>query len=125
MSFGYGQQTLATASPVELVVALYDGATRFLREAIRAVEENDTRARRLSIKRVLDIVLHLQSRLRHEHGPEVASALDQFYVDIFRQTLEASAANSREGLERVIAHVEEVRGAWKVAARDPQVGALG
>jgi len=45
-------------------VALYDGILRFLYAAISAVERRDEAARRNAVKRALDIIIHLQARLR-------------------------------------------------------------
>lgn len=59
---GYHEHALEGASAVELVVALYDGIIRFLSVAVGAVERGDTEARRLAVKRALDIVIHLQAR---------------------------------------------------------------
>jgi flagellar secretion chaperone FliS len=120
MRFSYRQHALASSNPVELVVALYDGVIRFLSDAIVAVEANDVRRRRQSVKRALDIYLHLQSRLRHDVDDKVAATLSQFYTAMFRNTLDASAANSREGFEQVIGQVSQVKEAWRVAARDSE-----
>jgi flagellar protein FliS len=120
MKLSYQQHALASSNPIELVVALYDGVIRFLRDAIVAVEANDVCGRRQSVKRALDIYLHLQSRLRYDVDARVATTLSQFYTAMFRHTLEASSANSREGFEQVIAQVGQVREAWRIAARDPQ-----
>ena len=94
-------------------------ASSFVRDAMVAVEANDVRLRRRSVKRALDIYLHLQSRLPHDVDTKIASTLSDFYTAMFRCTLDASLANSREGFEQVIAQVTQVREAWKVAARDP------
>jgi flagellar protein FliS len=126
LSYGYQQHALASANPIELVVALYDGAIRFLRQAIAAIEVNDVRGRRKSVKCVLDILcvldifLHLQSRLRYDVDGRVAGIFTQFYIEMFRHTLLASSANSSEGFERIIERITQLRDAWKVAARDPE-----
>lgn len=120
MSFNYQQHALSSANPIELVVALYDGAIRFLRQAIEATEVNDVRARRKSVKCALDIFLHLQSRLRYDIDARVAGTFTQFYIEMFRHTLLASSANSREGFEKIIERITQLRDAWKVAARDPE-----
>ncbi|HWZ51320.1 MAG TPA: flagellar export chaperone FliS [Granulicella sp.] len=120
MNFSYQQQTLASANPIELVVALYDGAIRFLRQAIAAVEVNDVRGRRRSVKFALDIFLHLQSRLRYDVDARVAGNFSQFYIEMFRHTLLASSANSREGFETIIERVSQLRDAWKIAASNPE-----
>ena len=120
MSLNYRQHALASSNPIELVVALYDGVIRFLQQAAHAVEANDVPGRRRSVKRALDIYLHLESRLRYDVDREVAGDLSQFYAEMFRGTLNASSANSREEFQRLIAQVSQVRDAWRVAARDPQ-----
>jgi flagellar protein FliS len=60
----YQDQSLSGATGVELVVALYDGAIRFLYRAMQCVEEDDVRGRRIAVKKVLDILTYLQARLR-------------------------------------------------------------
>jgi flagellar protein FliS len=117
----YQQQSLSGKNPVELVVALYDGMMRFLRDAIAATERGDTGARRVAIKRVFDILIHLQSRLRTDVGGNSAKALSEFYAAIFALCLEGSRLQSTERFEEAIFHIGEVRSAWAVAARDPEV----
>jgi flagellar protein FliS len=120
VSLTYQQRALASANPIELVVALFDGVIRFLYQAIDAVEAKDVRARRRSVKNALDIFLHLQSRLRFDVDARVAGNFSQFYIEMFRHTLLASHADSREGFERIIERVSQIRDAWRVASRDPE-----
>jgi flagellar protein FliS len=117
----YQQQTLAAMNPVELVVALYDGMVRFLHRAIAAIEHHDPAERRVAIGRVLEILMHLQSRLRMDVGGSSAKALSEFYASIFALCLEGSRLDSADRLKEAIACVRDVREAWSVAARDPEV----
>ena len=121
MEVAYQQQALRSANGVELVVALYDGAIRFLYRAIQAVEERDKIDRRAAVKRALDVIMYLQARLRTDIGGSPAVALADFYSAMFTMTLEASHADSREGFEDVIACLRNVRDAWQIVARDPEV----
>ncbi len=118
----YREQSLAGATGVELVVALYDAAIRFLYRALQAVEDGDVRARRTAVKKVIDILMYLQSRLRPDVGGDPAAALSDFYAAMFTQTLEASHYASPERFQEVIACVRNVRDAWVIAARDPEAG---
>lgn len=123
MEYGsYREQALAGATGVELVVALYDGAIRFLYRAMQAVEEGDVRDRRIAVKKVVDILMYLQARLRPDVGGTPAVALSDFYEAMFTQTLEASHYESVEAFREVIACVVNVRDAWVVAAHDPEAG---
>jgi flagellar protein FliS len=118
----YQQQALVGATAVELVVALYDGAIRFLYRAAQCVEEGDTRGRRIAVKKVLDILMYLQARLRPDLGASVAASLADFYATMFTMTLEASHLESKEQFDEVISFVRNVREAWAVVARDPEAG---
>jgi flagellar protein FliS len=118
----YQEQSLAGATGMELVLALYNGLVRFLYQALACIEEGDVRGRRLSVKKALDIVMYLQARLRLDLGGETAASLNDFYAAIFTMTLEASHFNSHEKMEEVIQCVRSVREAWVIAARDPEAG---
>jgi flagellar protein FliS len=117
----YQEHALEGASAVDLVVALYDGIIRFLYSAIGAVERRDPEARRAAVKRALDIIIHLQARLRMDVGGRPAQALSEFYASIFAQILQASQSASRPKFEHAIACVRNVRDAWRQVARDPEV----
>ncbi|WP_263408663.1 flagellar export chaperone FliS [Terriglobus tenax] len=117
---GYEQQALAGSTGIELVVALYDGALRFLYRAAQCVDEHDIHGRRTAVKRVTDIFIYLQTTLRTDVCAKTTAALADFYAAMFQLTLEASHYESREQFEEVIACVKEVREAWVVAARDPE-----
>jgi len=110
------------ATGIELVVALYDAALRFLYRAMQCVEEQDVHGRRVAVKKVLDILMYLQARLRPDVGGSVVPALADFYVAMFTLTLEASHVESVEQFREVIICVRNVRDAWAVVARDPEAG---
>ena len=118
----YGQQSLVGATGVELVVALYDAAIRSLHRAIECVREDDTIGRRVAVKKVVDILMYLQARLRPDVGGSAATALSDFYAAMFTLTLESSHIASVEGFQEVIGCVRNVRDAWAVVARDPTAG---
>jgi flagellar secretion chaperone FliS len=105
----YQDQSLSGATGVELVVALYDGAIRFLYRAVQCVEEDDERGRRIAVKKVLDILTYLQARLRPDLGGTVVASLADFYATMFTMTLEASHLESKEQFEEVIGFVRNVR----------------
>jgi flagellar protein FliS len=117
----YQTHALDSASAVDLVVALYDGILRFLYAATAAVERGDAEARRAAVKRALDIIIHLQARLRMDVGGRPAQVLSEFYATIFAQILQASQSASRQKFDHAIACVKNVRDAWRQVARDPEV----
>jgi flagellar secretion chaperone FliS len=118
----YQEHALEGASAVDLVVALYDGIIRFLSVAAGAADRRDVTARRVAVKRALDIIIHLQARLRMDVGGRPAQALSEFYASLFAQILQASQSASRPKFEHAIACVRNVRDAWKQVARETEAG---
>ena len=116
----YQEHMLDGAEAVDLVVALYDGIIRFLYAAIAAVEHGEADARRAAVKHALDIVIHLQARLRMDVGGRPAQALSEFYAAIFAQILQASQSASTAKFQHAIDCVRNVRDAWREVARDPK-----
>jgi len=117
----YREHALDGASAVDLVVALYDGIIRFLYAAMDAVDRGDVDGRRGAVKRALDIIIHLQARLRMDVGGRPAQALSEFYASVFAQILQASQSASKQKFEHAIDYVRNVRDAWRQVARDPEV----
>lgn len=118
----YREHSLEGSSAVDLVVALYDGILRFLYAAIAAVERGDADARRAAVKRALDIIIHLQARLRMDVGGRPAESLSEFYAAIFAEILQASQSASKTKFEHAINCVRNVRGAWRGVAKGSSVG---
>jgi flagellar protein FliS len=115
----YREHALEGAAAVDLVVALYDGIIRFLYAAITAVECGDADARRAAVKRALDIIIHLQARLRMDIGGRPAQVLSEFYAAIFAEILQGSQSASKARFQHAIDCVRNVRDAWREVARDP------
>src|SRR5258708_26480155 len=76
----------------------------------------------VGVKKVIDILMYLQARLRPDVGGTVAASLGDFYSTMFTLTLEASHLESKEQFQDVISFVRNVREAWVVVARDPEAG---
>jgi len=117
----YQQQSVAGKNGVELIIALYDGMVRFLYRAVRAIETNDVAERRIAIKRTLDILMYLQSRLRMDIGGSSAKALAEFYAAVFALCIDGSRLASASRLKEAISCIRDVREAWQTVAHDPEV----
>jgi len=94
---------------------------RFLYAASAAVERGDEAARRNAVKRAMDIIIHLQARLRMDVGGRPAQVLSEFYASIFSEILQASQSASQQKFEHAIDCVKNVRDAWRQVAKDPEV----
>ena len=99
-------------SPLELVVMLYDGAIRFLGEALEAHERNDQRARATAVSKALAIVGELRSTLNVDEGLDMAIELDRLYDYMMGRLLEVSTKRDLSGLEEVQRLLITVREGW-------------
>jgi len=71
------------------------------------------------VKRVFDILIHLQARLRMDIGGSPARSLADFYTSMFALALQGSQEQSGGKLLEAIACIRNVREAWQHVAHDP------
>jgi len=108
----YRESAVRGASPVQLVVMLYEQIAEDLRRAVRAIDENRIEARTNAINHALAVIGHLQNNLNHTAGGQVAQNLERFY-NVSRQTLlEAQFKGSKEILTAQMSLFLNLRDAW-------------
>ena len=74
----YRESSARGASPVDLVVRLYEQIVEDLRQAAIAIDQNDIRRRTKRINHAILVIGHLQSPLDFDNGGKVAQDLDTF-----------------------------------------------
>jgi flagellar secretion chaperone FliS len=108
----YREATITGASPIALVVRLYEQIVQDLRQAINAFQKGDVELRTAKINHAVLVVGYLQSQLDFAKGGAVAQTLRDFY-DVLRGNLfEAQIRQSKKLLEQQITDVLAVREAW-------------
>jgi flagellar protein FliS len=105
------------ASPVGLVVALYDTILRDLRRALAAVEAGDVEARVFELNHAITVIAHLRDVLDRQRGAEAASRLARFYELTHAMILEANVSGSRAAIQKLLDLYGGVRNAWEQAER--------
>jgi len=113
----YRQLSVEGATPLGLVVMLYDGAIAALLRAIDAIEAHDIEKKCRHLNRAQAIILQLEGTLNFEQGGEVAQNLHAFYVYARAQTMKAHVENSAQILRSLIAHLTTLCDAWREAER--------
>ncbi len=107
---------IETASQADLIVMLYDGATKFLRLALGAMEKGNTEAANNNLIRAQDIIAELAGTLNPEAG-EIAQNLMLLYDYMYRRLVEANINKSSGPVEEVIEIFGRLREAWSEVAR--------
>lgn len=116
----YRESAVLTASPVQLVVMLYDGANRFLRQSIALYEQGDATKAGVPLGRAHAIVEELLATLDLERGGEIAPRLQGLYVYLLKEMTSArfAPAEAPAKLREVAALLADLRESWaELAAR--------
>jgi len=108
----YKEVAVKTASPLQLIVMLYDAAICSAREARQQIERKDIAGRSRSINKCITIITELQSCLNLKAGGEIASSLNRLYDYMKRRIFKASVDQSCEPLIEVEALLDNLRSAW-------------
>jgi flagellar protein FliS len=125
----YREADVRGASPVRLVVLLYEQMILDLTRAVQAMERHDIESRTREINHAITVIGFLQGTLNIEQGGQVAANLLRFYHTLRTALMEAQARASKQVLADQIACLLDVREAWleiekieveKSAANSPQ-----
>jgi len=111
----YKETNIKTASPVKLVIMLYDEALRQIDTAIELMEQGDKRLDRVNnaIIRAQDMVTELTVSLDFEKGGDLARNLNNIYFYFNQQLLDANIRKKPEILKPVRKLMAELREAWQ------------
>jgi len=103
--------SVRSASPVELIVILYDGAIHAIQRASILLQQGDISGKSEQIAKASNIVSELAGVLDTSHG-EVAQNLRGLYGYVGLQLLQANLHNRREQLDVARALLVDLRDAW-------------
>lgn len=112
----YEETAVTTQSKERLVVILYDGAVKFLTQAIKAMQAGNLEAKGRNIRRARDIIFELNAVLDMDTGGEVAQNLRKLYNFMTRHLTQANINNDPRMIRDVIGLMEELNEGWKAIA---------
>jgi flagellar secretion chaperone FliS len=113
----YRENAVRSATPIELVVILFDAALDDMRRADAAIRASDVEERARAIRHAMVILQQLQGTLDFEKGGQVARQFEQFYNLIRAKLLESQLRNSTELMQQQIQFMAEVRDCWAEGER--------
>ncbi len=118
----YRQNSVETSTPTRMVVMLYDGAIRFLSQALPAMHACQYDRQSEMIGKAQDIIAHLRDTLDFHAGGVVARHLSQLYATLLDSLTDANIHDRPERVEQAIAALRELRDAWAEVDRQCQAG---
>lgn len=109
------ETAIQTATPAQLLIMLYDGAIRFCKGGIEAVNNQDNEEANRCICRAEDIILEFVVTM--DKSASVAEGLIKMYDYMYFRLVEANAKKDIEPIEEVLGYLLELRQTWVQASR--------
>jgi flagellar protein FliS len=111
----YSQVRMTTASPGELLLALYDGVFRFLNGAKICFERKELPRGRELLSKAYAILSELYIALDHTLAPELCANLEALYGFAMDRVMLASRKTVTAPIDEVIRVLTPLREAWQIA----------
>ncbi len=116
----YRQNSIETATSTRIVVMLYDGAIRFLSQALAAMAAKNYAQQSRLIGNAQAIIAHLHDTLNPEIGSAFAAPLLGIYTALLRSLTQANIQNQPQPVEDAIAVLRDLRETWAEVDRQCQ-----
>jgi flagellar protein FliS len=113
----YQETAVSTQTGGRLVVLLYEGAIKFLKQAKREMEAGNFAAKGEFINKASAIINELDACLDMDRGGEVAENLRRLYRFMLRHLAEANVQRDLVRLQDVIDCLADLNEGWKVVSR--------
>jgi flagellar protein FliS len=107
------EEQVAAASPVELVVMLYEELKGRVTRARQSLQRGEIAPRSAHITRSIEILVELSSTLDRSRGGEVAASLARLYDYLTLRLQEANLSQTESPLIEVEALVGPLLEAWR------------
>ena len=119
----YQKGSVNGASPLQLVVMLYDGAIRFMEAGKYGIEHQDLEIQNKNLQKAQKIVMELMSCLDMEKGGEIAANLLALYSYVLNELVEANVGDKAEPVDRCIKILCDLRESWVEVERTTRIQA--
>ncbi len=113
----YKKNKVLLSDPGEILLALYDGAIKFCKQARIAIETNNPAQKGQKIGSVMAILTELSATLDHDRAPELCDNLARLYDYLIDRLQTASGEMDVAPLDEVTVHLEKLRETWGEAVR--------
>jgi flagellar protein FliS len=110
----YLEAAVRTATPAQLLIMLYDGAIRFCKKGIDAIQKQDYQGAHTNLVKVQDIIMEFAITL--DRSVSLSEDLLRLYDYFLLRLAEANSKKNVEPIHEVVSHLMELREAWVKAA---------
>ncbi|MCM3128287.1 flagellar export chaperone FliS [Paenibacillus provencensis] len=111
----YQQTQFQTASPVQLLFMLYDGAIKFTKIGINGIETKDYEKANVYLCKSQAVIHELIAALNHDYP--ISKNLLQIYEYMLHRLIVSNMKKEKAPAEEVLNHLTELREAWDTASK--------
>lgn len=116
------ETSVATASPHQLILMLFDGALLAIAKATTAMQQKNIADKGQAISQAINIISNgLGASLSFSEGDDLANRLAALYDYMCTRLLHANLHNDLVALNEVSRLLGELKSAWEEIADDPAV----
>ncbi|MFB6356600.1 MAG: flagellar export chaperone FliS [bacterium] len=108
----YKSTQVETAAPEQILLMLYEGAIKYMKQAKEALEDNNHQLSHEKLLKAQDIVTELMASLDMEIGGEIAQDLHLIYDYVLNNLVEANVEKSPRKVQQVIPIMENLYDSW-------------
>jgi len=116
----YQENKIEGSSQGEMIILLYEGAIKFMYEAINFIETRNIQNAHDKIIKVQRIINELMITLDFDVGGEIAQNLYNLYDFVMNELIKANIKKEAEGLNNSIEILQELLEAWKVVIQQQE-----
>ncbi len=106
----YKQNSIATATPEELTLLLYNGAIKYMNIAKIKIDEKNIQEKNSALIRAQDIISELNYSLDMEY--EISENLRALYNFVLEKLIDANLENNTEYIDEALIIVKDMRETW-------------
>ncbi|MBD0384161.1 flagellar export chaperone FliS [Paenibacillus sedimenti] len=111
----YLETTIQTAGPSQLLIMLYDGAIRFCKFGIEAINQNNYEEANRNLCRAQEIIQELSLSL--DRNADIAEGLLKLYEYFVYRLMESNIQKTPEQAQEVVQHLIELKETWIQASK--------
>ncbi len=108
----YKKTSIESASKEKVLLMLYEGAIRFIKQAKEANQNKDVKTRGEMIGKAYDIVMELASSLDFKINESIATNLEQLYIYIMEELTRANITGQEKHLDNSLKILNILYDGW-------------
>ncbi len=110
-----GLQADPPLSPLAVLIQLYEGAIRFLKQSVVACEEGEVDAFKESLERGRRIIEEFQRTLDFSQGVGVSTQLNDLYTFMLENLTQAGLTHDVQYIQQVVDNLSVLLDGWRSA----------